>query len=89
MSMSTHIVGFRPPDEKWRQMKAVWDATKAAGLDPPEQVLDFFEGVEPDPAGVEVPLLTREWSDDSREGCEINVADLPAGVRTIRFYHSY
>jgi hypothetical protein len=44
MGMSTHVVGFKPPDEKWRKMKAVWDACEAAGTDPPAAVSKFFEG---------------------------------------------
>lgn len=59
MGMSTHVVGFIPPDEKWQKMKAVWDACRAAGVEVPEDVCDFFEGGEPDPAGVEVMLKDR------------------------------
>jgi len=42
MSMSTHVIGFRLPDEKWKQMKAIWDAYDAANLDIPDEVFDYF-----------------------------------------------
>jgi hypothetical protein len=28
MSMSTYILGYKPTDEKWKEMKAAWDAWK-------------------------------------------------------------
>jgi len=105
MGMSTHVVGFRPPDEKWRKMKAVWDACKAAETDPPVEVEDFFGGDEPDEAGVEVrldPLLLDDnkaklgvvvdWEDDMREGLEVDLEKLRANfpsVTKLRFYNSY
>ena len=89
MGMSTHVIGFRPPDEKWKAMKAVWDSCKAAGVDPPKGVNEFFDWQEPDAAGVEVKIKAREWSDDSREGYEIDVESLPKDVKVIRFYNSW
>ncbi len=93
MSMSTHVVGFRPPDERWRQMKAVYDASKAAGIDPPEVVQAFFEYGPPDEAGVVVELdigeVVREWQDDSRAGFEVDVRKLPPDVHVLRFYNSW
>ena len=89
MSMSTHVIGFVPPDERWQAMKAVWDACKATGIGVPAEVEIFFDGEDPDPAGQEVPLPAREWSDQSREGYELDVAAIPSQVRTIRFYNSW
>jgi hypothetical protein len=94
MSMSTHVIGFRPADEKWKKMKAVWDTCKQAGIEPPDEVDDFFGGSPPDDAGVEVDLEDYEccsnWNDNiSREGFEINLDKLPKGIKIIRFYNSY
>lgn len=89
MSMSTHVVGFKPPDDKWKKMKAVWDACQEAQASLPEEVVDFFDGSDPDPAGVEVKIKAREWSDDSSEGYEIDVDAIPKGVKVIRFYNSF
>jgi hypothetical protein len=89
MSMSTHVIGFAPPDEKWQQMKAIRDACKAAKVAVPKDVEDFFDWQEPDPAGVEVELTMVEWSDDGREGLEIEVEKIPAHVKRIRFYNSW
>ena len=80
MSMSTSIVGFRPPDEKWRKMKKVWDSCSTAGIEPPEEVSKFFEWEPPDDAGVEINLegtsAVREYNAESRYGYEVVIAEL-------------
>ena len=89
MSMSTHVIGFTPPDETWQKMKAIWDACQRADVPVPDEVDDFFGGEAPDPAGVEVELPLREWRDGEREGFELEVAAVPSSVKTIRFYNSW
>jgi len=94
MGMSTHVVGLRPPDDDFNKMKAIWDACEAAGVCPPGDVLEFFDHEKPDPMGVEVsltgrPPIAREWSGGEARGYEVDIADLPEGVKTIRFYNSW
>lgn len=91
MSMSTHVVGFRPPDEKWRKMKAVYDSCQSAGIDIPDEVDEYFNGETPDEAGVEVEIdsILEEWGDDSRQGYQIDIAKLPKNVKILRFYNSW
>ena len=93
MSMNTCIVGFIPPDAKWKKMKVVWDSCSKAGITPPKEVDDFFNGVPPDDAGVEIELeehpSCQEYRDEMREGFQVEVSKLPKNVRFIRFYNSY
>lgn len=90
MGMSTHVIGFKPPDEKWQQMKDVWDSCEMAEVAPPEEVSEFFDWDNPDERGVEVDLKAEEWADDScRSGYEICLDDIPEGVKYIRFYNSW
>jgi hypothetical protein len=94
MGMSTHVIGFRPPDSRWQAMKTVWDACWAAGVPVPEEVEDFFDGTEPDAHGVEVSLETvgaiKEWGDKrGRAGYELDVSKLPKGVTVVRFFNSW
>lgn len=93
MSMSTHIVGFRPADDKWRKMKAVYDACQDAGTQVPDSVIRFFDYAPPDEAGVEVDIektdAVTEWRGDMREGFEVDLTQLPEGITVIRFYNSY
>ncbi len=89
MGMSTHIIGFRAPDEEWQKMKSVWDACKAAEIDPPDDVHDFFDGGSPSEHGMEIVLPTQKWTDRSSKGIEIAIADIPKAVTHIRFYNSW
>lgn len=96
MGMSTHVVGFKPPDEKWKKMKSAWDACRAANVVPPGEVMDFFNHEPPDDSGVEVsPTALKktgavtEWSNDHASGYEVDVKKLPADVTVIRFYNSW
>lgn len=92
MGMSMHVVGFKPPDEKWKQMKAVHDACTKAGLDVPREVERFFNDGPPDENGVEVreeQLPVKEWRDESREGFELDVTKLDPTIKVVRFYCSW
>jgi len=92
MGMSTHVVGFIEPDEKWYQMKAAWDACKMVGVEPPREVRAFFGDEAPDDAGrvVEIKNAVVEWSDDNRNqwGYEVILNKLPANVTRVRFFNS-
>lgn len=93
MSMSTSIVGFRPPDEKFKKYETVWHSCMTAGIPVPQEVGDFFDWSEPDQHGVRVDLdkygCVEEWGNDNAEGMEINIKKLPKDVTVIRFYNSW
>jgi hypothetical protein len=92
MGMSTFVFGFKPPDEDWKKMKAIWDACVVAGIDPPREVSRFFEDDKPDDAGVCLDLrntLARCYSKNGYEGHEIALADLPPDVKIIRFVNAW
>lgn len=93
MSMSTHIVGFRPPDSKWKRMKAVWDACDQAGVPVPDEVTQFFNGEPPDINGIEVDLKCSEacceGGDRDRVGYTIDLEKLPPNITKIRFYNAW
>ena len=92
MSMSTHVIGFAPPDEKWKAMKSVYDSCINAGIYIPAEVENFFNGEKPDPAGVStnIGFLASKWTDgDMCSGIEIDLSKLPKNVKIIRFYNSY
>lgn len=91
MSMSTHVVGFRPPDDQWRRMKAVYDSCKTAKVRPPEDVVKFFNYEGPDEAGVEVDLkdCTKKYTAEMRSGIEVDLTKIPKDLKIIRFVNSY
>jgi hypothetical protein len=89
--MSTHVVGIAPPDDQWKNMKAVYVSCIAAGVDVPKVVASFFGYEEPDDSGVIIELDLTPWNDDTyeRQGFELDVSSLPAHVKTIRFYNRW
>jgi hypothetical protein len=93
MSQSTHVIGFRPPDDKWKAMKTVYDACDQANVRIPEEVAKFFNGSRPDPSGVEVRIdntpAVKEYRADMVDGYEIDITKLPPGLTIIRVYNSY
>ena len=92
MSTSTHVVGYRPADEKWVAMKTAWDACELVGVPIPDAVLRFFDGEYPDEQpGKEVGIVdaVRKWSTEGRSGYEVDVTHLPKDVRFIHFYTSW
>ena len=91
MGMSSHVIGIKPADRKWKSMKAAWDACEEAGVDAPEEVLKFFDHEDPDPTGVTVDIksATKGWSIEGCDGFEVNLKKLPADVTVIRFFNSY
>lgn len=91
MGMSTQVIGFVPPDEKWHQMKSIFDSCKLAKIEIPREVWKFFGDTDPDPAGVEISIPKREWRDERgcAEGFELDVDSIPKHVKVIRFYNSW
>jgi hypothetical protein len=85
----SHVIGFVPPDDKWKQMKAVWDNCKALGIDPPTEVEGLFCGNEPSEHGMSIKIPHSIWSDDRRDGIEVNMKDIPPHVKVLRFIQTY
>lgn len=92
MGMSTHVIGFRKPDAKWNKMLAARNACTDAGIAIPDDISDFFEWEHPrGRPGMEVRIneAVTPYSDDMKEGYEVDVSKLPEGVSVVRFYNSY
>jgi hypothetical protein len=90
--MSTHIYGIKPADQKFADMKLVWDTCEKMGISPPQEVWEFFGKEEPDPAGVitELPAeCITPIEEEFREGCYIDIRKLPLDVKIIKFVNSY
>lgn len=95
MGMSTHVVGIKEPTEEYRKKYEAYRACDAAGVTPPKEIVDFFDGVDfkyVDPTGMKVNLdksCVHDWKADMSEGYEIEVAKIPAGVTRVRVYNSW
>lgn len=89
--MSTHVVGIKPPDEKFEQMLEIYQSCEKAGVSIPKEVLEFFNYEEPDEAGVIVNIQDTSAVDDlgGNSGYEVDVTLLPPDIKIIRFFNSY
>lgn len=97
MSMSKYVQGIVPPDDKFKKMLALYRQCEDAGVSIPAEVVKFFNGEEPDEAGVIINLtydkkhkgVVTEDGEDSREWTEIDLTKLPPNVKKIRFVMSW
>lgn len=93
MGMRTSVVAIRPPDEKWLQMKAVYDACLSADIEVPDEVWEFFNHERPDNAGVLMEIEEHEcvsaYNGTSSAGFEVEIAKLPKDIKIIRFFNSW
>ncbi len=93
MGMSTHVVAFKAPDETWLRMKVIYDACRAAKVDPPKEVDKFFNYEAPDDTGVSINLenheCCEEWFKEDHAGYQIDVTKLPPGTTHVRVYNSW
>lgn len=95
MSMSTSIVGIKPADEKWKQMKAARDACIKAGIEIPIEVNEFFDWMTPDENGVLVNLeecsadCVEEYNNEGESGFQVNLSKVPKDVKFLRFTNSW
>jgi len=98
MGMHSYVQGIKPADEKFRKMKAIYDACNESGVSIPKEVQAFFGDEAPDSAGVVVSLEAsakgpvQEWrpeDGDTLEGFVVDLRKLPADIKIIRFVNSY
>lgn len=79
----TMIRGIKEVTERHVELKNVWDICKNAGVNPPEEVLDFFDGEYPDYDNVEVDLSDHKNVKRVLKGYEILLDGLPNGLQKI------
>ena len=89
MSMGTHVIGFRPPDERHQQMRSIWEACESVGIEQPDEVIEYFDGMPPDDAGVEIEIEHTTWEKDMRAGIDVDVRKLPKDCHIIRFVNTW
>lgn len=93
MSMSTHVIGIRPPDAEYKKKLAAYMACEAAGVPIPDALDEYFNNEPPGMDGVEIDIEdldgVEEYNDDMRQGFTVDIKKLPEGVSIIRFYNSY
>lgn len=92
MGVSTKVIGIKPADEKYKQMKKIWDSCNEAGIDVPGEVEEFFNFEEPDNSGIRVELkkdVAYDYSGYAEAGIEVDLSKLPKDIKILRFVNSW
>jgi len=94
MGMSSSVDGIVQADDKFNEMKAIWEMCENTNVAIPQEVVDFFDGERPDDAGVVVWInnnsqAVTEYNDDMQEGFEVDISKLDPKFKIIRFVNSY
>lgn len=93
--MSTTVTAFIPPsDPTYLKHKKVLEACLEADIQElPKETATYFGSEYPDKSMLEeklkINLKKHAWSDESSEGYEIYIKDIPEGVEKIQFYNSW
>lgn len=97
MSSTAYVVGIIPADDKYRLMLEIQKNCKAALVEVPREVSEFFENVdEPCELGAEVQLgilgcgghdhpCVTQFAGPYASGIEIAVEKLPNKIKFLRF----
>lgn len=93
MGMSMHVAAVKPADENYERKAAAYWACDKARVPIPQELVDFFDGGEPDATGTTTALERHEscadFNEDASQGFQVDVTKLPAGTRFVRFYCSW
>lgn len=98
MGMTSYVIGIRPPDDKYKKMLAVYNACITANIVIPDEITDFFNGQDPDPAEVHIDLkdtgknpcvLNYYDVEGNSQGLEVVLDRLPKDIRILRFVNSF
>lgn len=92
MGMSTHVVGFIPRDEKWEKYEAIYRSCEEAGVEPPDEVMEFFEWESPlgKPGQVvDISQAVEDFAGEAEYGFTVNLSELPKNVTAVRFFNSW
>lgn len=95
MSMSTYLVGFvSPENENYKKHSKVLIACIEAGISElPKETSEFFGSKYPEKylleEKLEIKIPMHEYSDDSRQGFEVIISEIPKEVNKIRFVNSW
>lgn len=79
------VIGIIPADEKYNEMKAIYDACRKNKVRIPAEVDDFFDGCSPNGIGMEMSVPYTEGQTDGYSYITIDIQSLPENVRFIQF----
>lgn len=89
MGVSLHITLLRDGNSPEHIAKVnAMRALDAANIKWPKELYDYFDGSPDQDGPLEIEYEPKEWSSDYESGYEIDLSELPEGVKKIRAYLS-
>ena len=97
MGMHSYVVAFRDLVGDFEKMLKARKFCDENNLSYPKEVTEYFgkrikyseDDLREEMSEVNIDKIVREYSGDMLDGFEIDVKDIPAEVKTIRFVNSY
>lgn len=105
MGMTFHVEGFRDMGEQFQRMMEVKEFCDVRKLSYPREVAEYFRPIEDEygedwheesltreqveDTMAEMEVSARAFSNATAEGLEVDVAAIPVGCKTLRFFASW
>ena|SRR6266851_4891501 len=97
MSMSTHVSAYRDMDGEFKRMLEIHQYCREQKVSLPKEVEKYFgtwagedeRTIREEMLKININKIVREVSSNGSSGYEIDVADLPKEVKTLRFENSW
>ena len=92
MGVSYYVIGIKPADEKYNQMKTIYELCESVGVQVPKEVIEFFSGTTPGIRGLETylsemepdPLVITDTSEDDYR-LIVDLRKLPDDIKILAF----
>lgn len=92
MGVSYYVIGIKPADEKYNQMKTIYELCESVGVQVPKEVREFFSGTPPGIRGLETylseigpdPLVIEDSSEDDYR-LIVDLRKLPEDIKILAF----
>lgn len=89
MGVSLHITLLRDGNSPEHIAKvSALRALRAAKIELPQELKDYFQDSYNEDTPLEIEFNAKEWGNDYSSGYEIDLTELPEGVKKIRAYLS-
>lgn len=94
MGMTMHFIGLEEPSDTTKKMFKAKAFCDAEGLSYPEEVKEFFKTfgestTEGEMITLDLTRIGRLFRGEKDAGYEIDVEQIPKGIKTLRFYNSW
>jgi len=88
---SLFVIGIKPADVEYKKKAKAYKACVEAGVEPPEELCEYFEWKVPDPQGMEVDIshALTERNVEMQDGFDIDLNKLPEDVKFLKVYYLY